>query len=1094
MKKYGSIACMFLMAISFGRAQVALPDLTIKEGGRKKSLELRALSIDVRLEGLLAETVLEMEFFNHSGMNQEGEFVLQLPTGATVSTYALEINGRMRPGVAVEKDKARNAYESIKRRQIDPGLVEREEGNIYRTRIFPIEHDKTKRVRIGFIQSLPDSGEYVFPLNRDEIVKNFSCVVHGTDDVPKLVSEGLPATPRETQLGSWKWEGEHVGLDGALRAKSKLPKPGQPLVRIGRQPDGAAHFLVQGKVVEPAIIGEEEWHRKWKKIRLIWDASYSRRWQKHEAEFAALRKIWEWQGECEVNLQVLNNSLGEARKFHITKGKEVGKELGNILREISYDGAADFSQIEPWDGVTLLMTDGRISSPIWALGKKNTDFYIITSGADRLDSGLVGLTTKWIDLHSAKWWDRLTRVPLNVEVEGREDEGFDLVSNGNFYAASGRIRADFEGNFTVRLDRKGVIVSTPISLLSEDREEWNFSRRVWAQRRLRSLELEGDRGRITAFAKAERLASDFTSLIVLERFDDHVRYRIPPPEPELLARYKLAIGSKENITHNALRAWDRKNHWHHSDFAWVDGELEEEIEAVSIWVKASNAAFPEEKRNKDALEPYVKWLPLARELPAAKDGLKTGAELEKWWSQVRQRVKDLKEIRDKPVVLAPGKQVYVSVRGFVAERGIYAGKIPFPVDEAIEKAGGPNHYGSWEEVYLYRGAQRTGYNLLNMRFTKVNLQWGDMVVVEGSYRHAPTFLSGGGPFADPFAAPFADPRGSAGAARGDGVFEQPGDIRIHRPRGADPPFASSSATEPSGIGYNGEPSLAGSFSAVSPVRQATSKNQLVVKTLRDHPQPATKYAELLQGEFGKDGVSMLVVIEIARLLFERNEVDLAERVLSNLCELEPNPVEATRSYAYWLAELGKPERAIEILTALAAVVADEASRALVFYDLGQITGKVDFFRKSVEAELAQDRPGSLGAIVLTDYFGNGGEADGELAIFQKNPLSSDVRIVITTVGGHATLQVDKPNGFDLDIDYGGQMLESDRVQEYQMRRALPGSYKVAVARWEENPVPITVQANFYIRWASGQQEKRTRTLLMKGQKLELDDLVFDWAE
>ena len=63
--------------------------------------------------------------------------------------------------------------------------------------------------------------------------------------------------------------------------------------------------------------------------------------------------------------------------------------------------------------------------------------------------------------------------------------------------------------------------------------EWTFARRIWAQRRLATLEERGSRLQITEFSETERLVSDFTSLIVLERMSDHIRYRIPPPEPKL---------------------------------------------------------------------------------------------------------------------------------------------------------------------------------------------------------------------------------------------------------------------------------------------------------------------------------------------------------------------------------------------------------------------------------------------------------------------------------------------------------------------------------------------------------------------------------
>ena len=61
-----------------------------------------------------------------------------LPEGSTISGYALDIQGKMIDGVAVEKDKGRQVFEKIVRQGIDPGLIEWTKGNNFKTRVFPI--------------------------------------------------------------------------------------------------------------------------------------------------------------------------------------------------------------------------------------------------------------------------------------------------------------------------------------------------------------------------------------------------------------------------------------------------------------------------------------------------------------------------------------------------------------------------------------------------------------------------------------------------------------------------------------------------------------------------------------------------------------------------------------------------------------------------------------------------------------------------------------------------------------------------------------------------------------------------------------------
>jgi len=125
-----------------------IPSLSVVKDGRRQNVEVQGVEVEVRIEGGFAETRVTMDFFNATKLRQEGEFVLPLPEGATVSDYALEVNGKMREATVVEKERAVRAYEEIKAQNIDPGIVTREAGNVYRTKIFPVEPKKVKRVMV----------------------------------------------------------------------------------------------------------------------------------------------------------------------------------------------------------------------------------------------------------------------------------------------------------------------------------------------------------------------------------------------------------------------------------------------------------------------------------------------------------------------------------------------------------------------------------------------------------------------------------------------------------------------------------------------------------------------------------------------------------------------------------------------------------------------------------------------------------------------------------------------------------------------------------------------------------------------------------
>jgi len=134
--------------------------------------------LDVKVEVVedIARTTLEMTFFNNEDRQLEGTLYFPLPPGATISSFGMYFGDVLRPGVVVEKERGRVIYESIKRRQIDPALVELESGNKFKTRVYPIPPKGEKRIQVTYEEDLVarEGGlTYVLPLDYGITVKNF---------------------------------------------------------------------------------------------------------------------------------------------------------------------------------------------------------------------------------------------------------------------------------------------------------------------------------------------------------------------------------------------------------------------------------------------------------------------------------------------------------------------------------------------------------------------------------------------------------------------------------------------------------------------------------------------------------------------------------------------------------------------------------------------------------------------------------------------------------------------------------------------------------------------------------------------------------
>src|SRR5688572_1606728 len=90
-----------------------LPEITASD--KITPITIQRFDVDVRILGNRAATTFTLTFYNPSSKVLEGTFLLPLPQGATVTRYALDVNGRMREGVPVEKAKAAQVFESIEK-------------------------------------------------------------------------------------------------------------------------------------------------------------------------------------------------------------------------------------------------------------------------------------------------------------------------------------------------------------------------------------------------------------------------------------------------------------------------------------------------------------------------------------------------------------------------------------------------------------------------------------------------------------------------------------------------------------------------------------------------------------------------------------------------------------------------------------------------------------------------------------------------------------------------------------------------------------------------------------------------------------------
>ncbi len=130
--------------------------LTSSEGIGLELLSLRSRAV---VADPLAFTELHMVFQNPQDRQIEGRFEINLPPGAAISRFAMKINGDWQEAEVVELQAARRAYEDALHRRQDPALLEKNAGNRFSARVFPIPPRAVKEIIVSYSEALPSNSE-----------------------------------------------------------------------------------------------------------------------------------------------------------------------------------------------------------------------------------------------------------------------------------------------------------------------------------------------------------------------------------------------------------------------------------------------------------------------------------------------------------------------------------------------------------------------------------------------------------------------------------------------------------------------------------------------------------------------------------------------------------------------------------------------------------------------------------------------------------------------------------------------------------------------------------------------------------------------
>ena len=287
---------MSLFASLVAMAQTRMPDpdvplpppeppmlpvvIKLPEQEHLQPIEVSEAEIKAEINGVLAETVVTMKFFNPNGRVLEGELSFPLPSEAFVAGYALDVNGRMVDGVIVEKEKARVVFEEITRQGIDPGLIEQSAGNTFKTRLYPLPAKGWRTVQVRYVSQVAMTEEdgarrayYVQPLRFPNKLERFKLEleVAAALQPPKVEGGALS----NLEFTNWRTmykastELKDIELTEDLYV-AIMTRPEESLA-VQSQPGGGRHFAWHRVLDLAALAGAAS--AKEPQPVVLWDAS-----------------------------------------------------------------------------------------------------------------------------------------------------------------------------------------------------------------------------------------------------------------------------------------------------------------------------------------------------------------------------------------------------------------------------------------------------------------------------------------------------------------------------------------------------------------------------------------------------------------------------------------------------------------------------------------------------------------------------------------------------------------------------------------------------------------------------------------------------
>jgi tetratricopeptide (TPR) repeat protein len=570
-----ALACLL---VALGVAAAATPPRIEADD----QVQLTATRVEWMLDGPFALRRVELLIRNPHDRPLETTVQVPLAGNERLRGYALDIEGKLRDAVPVERVRAHAAFEETVRNRVDPALAQKDAGNRYGIRVFPIPAHGERRLQLD-IASLAAREACGWRHRLD------AGLPLGSQPTSRVTATTKPVAAGTTLPGWHAAQSVHAASWQPAAAKPApsacLAAPTADASFHARFEDGLEMHWLEVPARRPVAVRAPPATRR---IEVVWDASYSTLGIDRTPELQLLDAYLRGR-TVDVTVSVLRETV-QRRQLRIDSANSLAKLLSTLADERP-DGATALPawRADPRARRVLLFSDGVATLPGAVDPATRAPVFVIAQGV--ADPTLA----RWITHSGGQILDLATltpdqalralrRTPTLQATLGPLDRNWYLEQ---YAVDDGALRACHVARAAGAAPRLSVIHATASgpreqahrALPARNSALAEFWCATW---QAEALEAQPDQHRAALAALGERfgVANRETSLLVLESDDDYVRFGILPPAADVALRDRIQRRRAQLETEKSTawmenrraiqRGWEARTAWWNTVFPKED--------------------------------------------------------------------------------------------------------------------------------------------------------------------------------------------------------------------------------------------------------------------------------------------------------------------------------------------------------------------------------------------------------------------------------------------------------------------------------------------------------------------------------------------